>query len=481
VVICDYNLADGKDGQQVLEEARHLGYLAYACCFFLITAESNLPLVLGALEQQPDEYMVKPINSDVLQHRLAASLKQKCEVNLIDKALKEGNKSYAIQCCKTLKNSNIKRSLYLSKLEAELCMDLKRYDQAETVYQDLLKIRSFPWAKFGLGKIACLKGERGEAASIFRALIQDNQHYLEAYDWLARVLEAEGQLEEAQEELQKAAKLSPKLVRRQRNLGRLAHANGDSETAMRAFQSAVRWGEHSCFASADEYRQLANLYLRHGGDGKVQRLLSGGRKRFNREPSDLVQILSLQAHADHRCNNKDAACKKIAHIKHLISDHKGLVAADGLLTAADDLIQLSYTDEAKTLLEVLVCNHHDDDVWSERVVTLLHKHGLANDAEELMERSKGVLRKIHSKCLDLLENGGLEQAVALLNRTVDEYPSNRTIVLMAASAMIDYMTEHGLDPGFLFRCRYSLNRLLAENSKDAAADKYLKALKRIAT
>ncbi|MCU7915098.1 MAG: response regulator [Candidatus Thiodiazotropha sp. (ex Gloverina cf. vestifex)] len=49
VVICDYNLGDGKDGQQVLEEARHLGYLGHACSFFLITAESNMPMVLGAL------------------------------------------------------------------------------------------------------------------------------------------------------------------------------------------------------------------------------------------------------------------------------------------------------------------------------------------------------------------------------------------------------------------------------------------------
>jgi DNA-binding response OmpR family regulator/Tfp pilus assembly protein PilF len=481
VVICDYNLGEGKDGQQVLEEARHLGYVGYACSFFLITAESNMPLVLGALEQQPDEYMVKPINSDVLEHRLSASLKQKQEVNAIDKALKEGNKSQAIQCCETLKNSNIKRSLYLSKLEAELCIDLKRYDQAEAVYRELLKIRSFPWARFGLGKIACLKGERAEATTIFQALIKENQHYLEAYDWLARVLEEEGKLCEAQEKLQKAVKFSPKLVRRQRNLGRLAQANGDTEIATRAFQSAIRWGEHSCFATASEYRQLASLYQHNGGAVKVKRLLSDGQKRFNRDPSDLMQILALQAQVDHRCNNKEAANKNITRINRLISDYKGAIAADDLLATADDLIQLSYTEEAETLLEVLICNHHDDETWSDRVVCLLRKHNLEKNAHDLMQRSQGVLKKIHHKCLGLIKDGGLEQAVELLNGTVDQYPSNRTLVLMAASAMIDYMKEHGSDQGFLFRCRYSLNRLLVKNSEDCAADKYLKALNQIAT
>jgi DNA-binding NarL/FixJ family response regulator len=42
VVICDYNLGDGKDGQQVLEEARYLGYLSYASTFFMVTAECNM-------------------------------------------------------------------------------------------------------------------------------------------------------------------------------------------------------------------------------------------------------------------------------------------------------------------------------------------------------------------------------------------------------------------------------------------------------
>jgi DNA-binding response OmpR family regulator len=480
VVICDYNLGVGKDGQQVLEEARHLGYVGYATIFFLITAESNMPMVLGALEQQPDEYMVKPINSDVLEHRLMASLKLKQEMQEIDKALKIGDKAGAIQCCRALKNSNLKRSLYLAKLEAELCMDLKRFEEAKIIYEKMLKVRKFPWAHFGLGKIAYLNGDLSSAAKIFRDLIDENQHYLEAYDWLARVQESSGDFADAQVQLQAAVKISPKLVDRQRNLGRLAQNNGDSETAMRAFQSAIRWGEHSCFASVEEYRQLAGLYHESGGDGKIQRLLSSGRKRFRNVPSDLVQILTLQANACSRSNNDEAVQRSLSELKRLMQDHKGDISAEDLILAADDLFQLSCDEEAKSLLEVLICNHHDDNNWSERVVGLLNKHNMQKDADELMQKSRGVLKSIHDKCIGLLKKGGLEQAVELLNKTVDEYPSNRTIVLMAVSAMIDYMKEFGLDPAFQFRCRYSLNQLLTKNREDVVADKYMKALNKIA-
>jgi outer membrane protein assembly factor BamD (BamD/ComL family) len=192
-----------------------------------------------------------------------------------------------------------------------------------------------------------------------------------------------------------------------------------------------------------------------------------------------LQILTLQANVDDRSHNKEAVERSVSELKRLMQDHKGVISAEDLILAADDLFQLSYNDEAKSLLEVLICNHHDDSQWSGRVVDLLNKHNMQNDADELMERSRGVLKRVHDKCIGLLKKGGLEQAVELLNKTVDEYPSNRTIVLMAVSAMIDYMKEFGLDPAFQFRCRYSLNQLLVKNGDDSAADKYMKELNKI--
>jgi DNA-binding response OmpR family regulator len=99
VVICDYNLGDGRDGQQVLEEARHFGYLGYASVFFMVIAESSLPMVLGVLEQQPDEYMIKPINQEVLYHRLESAIRCKRQLRVIDEALEQYDIESAIACC----------------------------------------------------------------------------------------------------------------------------------------------------------------------------------------------------------------------------------------------------------------------------------------------------------------------------------------------------------------------------------------------
>ncbi|MCU7812160.1 MAG: response regulator [Candidatus Thiodiazotropha sp. (ex Notomyrtea botanica)] len=479
VVICDYNLGDGKDGQQVLEEARHLGYLGHACSFFMITAESNMPMVLGALEQQPDEYMIKPINPDVLQHRLIGVLKRKRQLKPIDQALTEGDKIGAIALCDEQRDGDLKKRLYLTKLQSELCIDLERYDDASSIYHQMLKIRDFPWANFGLGKIDYFRNDLEKAEQRFRSLIEENQHYLEVYDWLALVLEARGETVEAQALLQQAVKLSPKLVSRQRKLGELARDNGDMETAERAFLAAVRWGENSCFAKAEEYRQLADIHQKNGHYPKLLRLLADGRKRFNEHPSDQIQILTRHARAKRHIDNEEVIDAYLHEIDQLVREHKGVIDADDLLAAADDLFQLSRSEEAQALLGVLMCNHHDDDAWTGRVQQLMKRHGKENEADALIKESRGELKRIHSECVQLLQQGGVAQAITLLNETVDHYPANRTLTLMSISAMIDYMQEHGVDHGYHFRCRHSLNHLLLRDRRDAAADKYLHVLNQL--
>jgi predicted Zn-dependent protease len=425
------------------------------------------------LEQQPDEYMIKPINSDALQHRLVNTLKRKQQLKAIDQALAEGDKMSAIELCRKQRGGDHKKSLYLAKLESELCMDLERYDDAETIYLEMLKIRDFPWANFSLAKIDFFREKPVSAESRFRDLIKKNHHYLEAYDWLAKVLKERGESKESQDLLQEAVKLSPKMASRQRELGDIALQNSDTKTAERAYRAAISWGEHSCFSSAKEYRQLADIYHESGQSQKMIRLLTDGRKRFKGRPSEEIQILSKLARAKLLVKKNDMIDTCLQQIDRLVGAHKGAINAEDLLVAADDLLQIFHNDEAKVLLDVLLCNHHDDDEWKNRVRKLMKRHNIEKDAEALIENSQNKLKKIHTECASLLEDGNLKQAISLLNDTVDNYPANRTIALMSASTMISYMRVNGVEKKHHFRCRYSLNRLLEKNPQDADAEEHL--------
>jgi DNA-binding response OmpR family regulator/DNA-binding ferritin-like protein len=479
VVICDYNLGEGKDGQQVLEEARHLGYLGHACTFFMVTAESHISMVLGALEHQPDEYMVKPINREAFQLRLTGTLKRKKKLKPIDAALVDGDKARAIGCCMEQANGDLKYAHYLLKLRAELCLDTESYEDAEKIYNGLLEIRDFPWAHFGLGKVDFLRKDLERAESRFTNLIEKNQHYLEAYDWAARVKEALGDKKRAQELLQQAVKLAPKAVVRQRKLGLLALENGDSGTAERAFKAAIQWGKTSCFAASKEYLKLADIYQEKGQQAKQLQLLAEGATRFGGQPCDQVQLLCRQATVKREVSEHNDIEHCVKKIESLAREHSAELPPEVLLSVAEECYRLDKPDSAREMLKVLVGNYHDDEERVERVRQVLRDHDQPAETKNLVENISKKLFDIHSQCGKLLGAGKSEQAIEQLNDVIEQHPANRTLVLLGVKAMTDHMIEHGADQGYYFRCRQALQRLLHLNAEDSDANNALEQLSQI--
>jgi DNA-binding NarL/FixJ family response regulator len=479
VVICDYNLGEGRDGQQVLEEARYQGYLKHASIFFMVTAESSMPLVLGALEQQPDEYMIKPLNQEALHHRLEIAIQRKRELLPIDMALADNDIERAIKYCSENRSSDLKQSLYLSKLQAELYQEINQYNKAQTIYTDLLEIRDFHWARFGLGKVAFYLGHYAQAEEAFRDLVEKNRLFLEAYEWLARILESRGDLLEAQQALSHALKLSPKSVARQRRLGMLALQNGDQETACRALQAAVRWGTNSCFATAEEYRCLADLYQQRGEITKMVRLLADGRMRFNHRPADKVQMLCGQALVKHATNQAEAVEEYLNKVNRLVTANRQDISPDHLLLVAKDCYRLSQEEAAKQYLELIICNKHDDEAWIESVRQLMDEHGQAAESQTLIEAAQDKVTQVHSHSLQLLRQGKREQAIEMLNEIIEWFPYNKTMVLLAAKAMILDMHDKGVDNRYHFACRYSLAVLCSQKKQDPEVIKFLDELNRL--
>ena len=86
VVLCDYNLGSGKNGQHILEEAKYRELIGLATAWIIITAEKTADLVFGAAEYMPDDYIIKPVNEATMRSRLEKVLAKKEMVEDIEKA-----------------------------------------------------------------------------------------------------------------------------------------------------------------------------------------------------------------------------------------------------------------------------------------------------------------------------------------------------------------------------------------------------------
>ena len=74
IILSDYSLGEGKDGQQVLEELIISDLLKPTTVFIMVTAENTTEMVMAAIEHTPDSYLTKPFTEDDLKTRLDLSL-----------------------------------------------------------------------------------------------------------------------------------------------------------------------------------------------------------------------------------------------------------------------------------------------------------------------------------------------------------------------------------------------------------------------
>jgi CheY-like chemotaxis protein len=54
IILCDYNLGEGQDCRQILEEFHKRHLMFPGTLFLMATAETTSALVMGAVEYQPD-------------------------------------------------------------------------------------------------------------------------------------------------------------------------------------------------------------------------------------------------------------------------------------------------------------------------------------------------------------------------------------------------------------------------------------------
>ena len=261
IVLCDYHLGKGKDGQQVLEEARYRKYLKRSTVFIMVTAETSVEMVMGAIEYQPDSYIIKPFTKLELRLRLDRTMQGKIEYQAIDDALERGNLGKAIILCDESIASDKQTPTRILRIKAECLLGQQEYALAKQQYEAVLAERDIVWAQIGLARAEFELGHYDAAEQLFRRLLKTHPNLVECYDWLARVQVAQSQPTAAQDTLEEATTRSPKAVLRQMELARLAFSNGSYEVAEKAYKRSIKLANDSCYRSPDNFLHYVDTLL----------------------------------------------------------------------------------------------------------------------------------------------------------------------------------------------------------------------------
>ncbi len=455
VILCDYNLGDGKDGQQILEEAKHRNLIQFSTVFMMLTAENTMQMVMGAVEYYPDDYLSKPFNKDTLRQRLEKVMLKKSDLKELDDLVQKGKLAQAIRVCDERIRSQPKNIREFQKLKGELCLQLGRYQEAEAHYEEIMAGRGTPWARLGLGKVYYHSGRFEEARQCFQAIIEENKHSMEAYDWLARTLVELGESEKAQASLQAAVQLSPKAILRQMALGELALKRNDHETAARAFKKAVRLGEHSVYKTPANYTNQARAMIHTSAKKDALRVLAKLRKDF---PNDEQAALhaALAENTVFTCLNREEEANQAYQAAcQLFEKSGGQFSTDLVLEMSKACMSNGDPARGTELIKDLVRNHHEDEALLCRVQETFAEMGMEEEGRQLISDSRDKVVKLNNRGVRLVQEGKLEEAISLFEEALQDLPANKTINMNTAMVLLKYMEKHGRDEhhvGLVRRC-----------------------------
>ena len=194
VILCDYNLGDGQNGQQLLEEIMHRHLMPYGTIYIMITAENTQNMVMAAVEYRPDGYLNKPFPKELLLKRLDMLVQKKAIMKDIYRTYNKKDYQKALELADEKMAQHKKQALEIGKLKGEIALAANKLDIALEVYNKALSIRDFQWAMVGKARALLQNRNYAEAQTILEGVIKENKNYIEAYDLLAQALEQQDKL-----------------------------------------------------------------------------------------------------------------------------------------------------------------------------------------------------------------------------------------------------------------------------------------------
>jgi DNA-binding response OmpR family regulator len=445
VILCDYQLDDGRDGQQLLEEMRTRHLIPLSTAFVVITRESRYQSVVSVAELAPDDYLLKPFTPQELHDRLEMVLERKHVFRHAHGHIEASEMEKAIGACDAIISRHPQYRLDAMRLKAQTLMVLKRTDEAEVLYRQILEYRAVPWAKMGLALASHENGKLDEAADLVIDVIGHHPNYLAAYDLAAKIDEDRGRTAEAQRHLQVAVQRSPHVVARQRSLGRVAAANGDLVAAEAAMATVVTRSAGSTLSSVDDYAQLARLQIRAGRTTQALETAAALRRELHDQSGGAMTGHALAALAYFNLGNKEAASEAAQRASESATTAGHDAVPECLVDVAQALILSGATSSGEALLRKAIAQSEGDERFASYMDKVLGSFkettGIAN---ALHSDVRQRMIQINNEGVRLGGTGDLDGAIRLFREAAMQMPSVQMLA-NAAKAMLAKMNRDGWD------------------------------------
>lgn len=471
IILSDFVLDDGRDGQQLLEELRHAHLIPLGTVYMIITSERTYTNVVALAELAPDEYLIKPFTGEQLQARLLRAIYRKHVLRRIYERIERGELHEAIAACDRVIAQQPAYQYDALRFKGELLHQLGLTAEAEAVYRRVLEGRVVPWAKMGLAIALRDRNALGEAEQLAEQVLLEAPSFLSAYDFLASVHEAQGRLREAQGVLQRAADVSPHNTVRQRLVGDVAARNKDLLAAEKAYSKVIARSKGSTLRTVDDFANLSRVLVERG-DVEASRRVTADMKRELRgdKQAELAALVSegLCLKAEGATDKARQLVEQALSLQQQVeaeNQKKGRTVSQRL---SIDLAHVCYAtgkqEVAEKLMRQVAAENHEDNHLIDHISDVFAKTGRAEAGKELLEQVGREIINLNNKGVMAARAGNFEESVNLLMQAADQVP-NLQFLVNAAKAIYTLMDRSGWSPSLADRAQDYLQRAQRKDRK----------------
>jgi tetratricopeptide (TPR) repeat protein len=477
LVLCDFNLNQKSDGQQLLEHVRDNELVPPDCLFFMVTAENSYKSVASASEHKPDAYLLKPITAGDVEERLKALLERRAAMLPINSRLAKKDLPGALAACDAVLAKKDRWTVQALQVKGQTLLQMGRHEEAREVYAQVLAVRSgLVWAQLGMARALKAGGKVEEARFMAQGVLQtkDGALSLEAYDLLAACMEEQGDAQGALWLLKDSAVLMPS-ARRQRIVGEAAYRNGELDTARECHAKLAKATRGAVTALPQDMLAHAQVLVDAGDPQEALKLLDGAAPAWRNDPQFQSVALAVRSQAQARCGDTAAAQASVAKARETMRRAKADFATVALGKAE---LMAGNLDAGIKLLQSAVSADHDNPRVKQLVGAALKHSGFEAMSDQVIEGAVGEINQRLAAAKSLFRDSRIDEALSAIEAALRDHPDNTGVLLQAAQMnCLSLRLNKRLDATVVERVRLYLNRLdalMPGSDRVAAMHRYLR-------
>lgn len=439
LILCDYNMGEGTNGQQLLEYLRSERLIPRKTGFIMVTAESSYSKVASAVELIPDAYLLKPFTLDGLSERIDFALGKRAALRQAIDYLDQEEPDYAAatKACNAVVLAANKYALEALKLKTECLLLQEQWGEAASVFDKILAWRATPWAEVGLARAIRLMGDPDLAHRKLAKTIEKFPRFVSAYDELAALELETGDSKQAQATLENAHSVVPS-NRRTRELGLLALQNNDLEKATEFLKIVAERDRYGLKRSTEDFFALATAYRRLGKHEEALSVIEKIKDHFPETKPLTLRKMAAEANILLAAQRKFDAKKKALDALEI---HENQMDPRAQLELAEACYQCDMKDAAEEIFVHVAENWQESPKVISAVRESMQRAGMGDYGTDRLDGSIKELIRLNNLAAAQIRQGAYDEAVSNLEKVAKRLLRNATVQANYTQALLLWI-EH---------------------------------------